>query len=391
MGQETNDFRKTSGKTLFCFSHLRWNFVFQRPQHLLVRAAQSRQVIYFEEPAFEAVEQPFLRIVSIEPGLRVVTPVLPQGTSAAAALRIQHRQVDELASAAPAAERQLWYYTPMALRFSRHLPHELCVYDCMDQLSAFKGAPLGLSDLEDELFRQADIVFTGGQSLYQDKRRRHPAVHLFPSSIDAGHFNRARRKIADPADQQAIGYPRVGFFGVIDERMDIELVAKVAQALPHVHFVMLGPTAKIDPAHLPKAPNLHWLGRKSYGELPSYLANWQAGWMPFALNASTRYISPTKTPEFLAAGLPVVSTAIVDVVRSYGACGLVEISDAADMPSKLAALLKGPDKGWLERADRRLAETSWDRTWAEMAALIDEARQAKRAPAAGGVLKCSTG
>jgi glycosyltransferase involved in cell wall biosynthesis len=391
MDQETDGSQKNNRKTLFCFSHLRWNFVFQRPQHLLVRAAQSRQVIYFEEPAFEAVGQPALRIASIQPGLRVVTPVLPHGISAAAALRIQRRQVDELASAAPAAERLLWYYTPMALRFSRHLPHELCVYDCMDQLSAFKGAPRGLSDLEGELFRQADIVFTGGQSLYEEKRTRHPAVHLFPSSIDARHFNRARRKIADPADQQAIGYPRVGFFGVIDERMDIELVAKVGQALPHVHFVMLGPTAKIDPASLPRASNLHWLGRKSYAELPSYLANWQAGWMPFALNASTHYISPTKTPEFLAAGLPVVSTAIVDVVRSYGACGLVEIADAADMPSRLAALVKGPDKGWLDRADRRLAETSWDRTWAEMAALIDGALDARRASTATGALKCSTG
>lgn len=391
MDQESDGSGKNNAPSLFCFSHLRWNFVFQRPQHLLVRAAQSRQVIYFEEPAFEAVEQPFLRIASIQPGLRVVTPVLPQGTSAAAALRIQRRQVDELASAMPSAGRLLWYYTPMALRFSRHLAHELCVYDCMDQLSAFQGAPRGLSDLEGELFRQADIVFTGGQSLYEDKRGRHPAVHLFPSSIDTGHFSRARHKLADPADQQAIGYPRVGFFGVIDERMDIELVARMAQALPHVHFVMLGPTAKIDPTCLPKAPNLYWLGGKSYAELPAYLANWQAGWMPFALNASTRYISPTKTPEFLAAGLPVVSTAIVDVVRSYGASSLVEIADAADMPSRLAALLEGPDKGWLDRADRRLAETSWDRTWAEMAALIDEAREAKRAPAAGGVLKCSIG
>jgi glycosyltransferase involved in cell wall biosynthesis len=391
MALEIDGSGKNNRPLLLCFSHLRWNFVFQRPQHLLTRAAQDRHVIYFEEPVFEPVEEPSLHIVSIQPGLRVVTPVLPQGIPAATALRIQRRQVDELVSATPAARRLLWYYTPMALRFSRHLEHELCVYDCMDQLSAFKGAPRDLSDLEGELFRQADIVFTGGQSLYEDKRTRHPATYLFASSIDCGHFSRARRKLADPADQQTIGYPRVGFFGVIDERMDIKLVARVAKALPHVHFVMLGPTAKIEPANLPKASNLHWLGCKSYAELPAYLANWQAGWMPFALNASTRYISPTKTPEFLAAGLPVVSTAIVDVVRSYGARGLVEIANAADMPSKLAALLEGPDRGWLDRADMLLAETSWDRTWAEMTALIDEARDVRRAPAASGGLKCSIG
>lgn len=391
MKQKIYDSRKKTESLLFCFSHLRWNFVFQRPQHLFVRAAQSQRVIYFEEPSFEQVLQPFPRVTSVQPGLSVVTPVLPHGTSPAATLRIQRRQLDALAAAAPAARRLLWYYTPMALRFSRHLDNDLCIYDCMDQLSAFKNAPRGLSDLEGELFRRADIVFTGGESLYEAKRTRHAAVHLFPSSIDAEHFNRARVTLADPPDQHAIAYPRVGFFGVIDERMDLELVASVAQALPHVQFVMLGPTAKIDPASLSKASNLHWLGRKSYAELPFYLSNWQAGWMPFALNASTRYISPTKTPEFLAAGLPVVSTAIVDVVRSYGAAGLVAIADADDMPSKLTALLEGPGEDWLKKADTRLAEMSWDKTWAGMVELIDQAREIKAGPAASGELRCSTG
>jgi glycosyltransferase involved in cell wall biosynthesis len=391
MSQGIDVFGKKPESLLFCFSHLRWNFVFQRPQHLLKRAAQSQQVMYFEEPAFERVPQPFLRIAPVQPWLSVLTPVLPHGTSPTAALRTQRRQVEGLAAAAPSARRLLWYYTPMALRFTRHLDCDLCIYDCMDQLAAFKGAPRGLSDLEGELFRRADLVFTGGESLYEAKRARHPAVHLFPSSIDTKHFCRARLPVADPQDQRAIAWPRVGFFGVIDERMDLELVTKVAQTLPHVQFVMLGPCAKIDPASLPKAPNVHWLGRKSYAELPSYLSNWQAGWMPFALNESTRYISPTKTPEFLAAGLPVVSTAIVDVVRSYGASGLVEIADAGDMPAKLTALLETPGQDWLKKADMRLAEMSWDKTWAQMAALIGQAREMKEEPFPIGELKCSTG
>lgn len=373
---------------LLCFSHLRWNFVFQRPQHILVRAAEIYNVIFVEEPVLEQVSQPFLRVSEIKPRLSVVTPVLPHGTSPASALRIQRRQVDELADATPAAGRVLWYYTPMALRFSRHLDHHVCIYDCMDELSAFNGAPGGLKDLEGELFRRADIVFTGGESLYEAKRARHPAVHLFPSSIDAQHFNRARLPIADPPDQCHIAFPRVGFFGVIDERMDLELVASVANALPHVQFVMLGPTAKIDPAILPITPNLHWLGRKSYGELPAYMSNWQAGWMPFALNASTRFISPTKTPEFLAAGLPTISTAIVDVVRSYAAHGLVEIADRSDMVPKLTGLLEGARTEWLEKVDLYLARMSWDRTWAQMAELIKQAREVSSHKEK---LRCSTG
>lgn len=382
---------ENSDSLLLCFSHLRWNFVFQRPQHLMVRAAKNHRVIYFEEPIFERAAQPFLRIADVEPRLSVVTPVVPHGTPAAEIEHFQKRQVDELIAAAPHRRRLLWYYTPMALRYSRHLYRDLCIYDCMDELSAFKGAPRELTERERVLFGLADIVFTGGQSLYETKRALHPAVHLFPSSIDAAHFNRARQPMADPPDQCGISYPRVGFFGVIDERMDVALVAHVAKALPHIHFIMLGPTAKIDAATLPAAPNLHWLGRKSYAELPFYLANWQAGWMPFALNEATRFISPTKTPEFLAAGLQIVSTAIADVVRSYAAASLVEIADAGDMPAKLQSVLAAPRKDWLEKVDIYLADMSWDKTWAQMAALIERSRELQQVPPREDRLRCSTG
>ncbi len=382
---------ENSRSLLLCFSHLRWDFVYQRPQHLLVRAARSHRVVYFEEPAFEQTSQSFLRIVDVLPRLRAVTPVLPRGTSPTEALRIQRRQLDELIAAEPPGRRILWYYTPMALRFSGHLDCDLCIYDCMDELSAFKGAPRALSDMESLLFEQVDVVFTGGESLYQAKRARHPAVYSLPSSIDAEHFRRARLPMADPPDQCSIAHPRIGFFGVIDERMDLALVAQAAVALPHVHFVMLGPTAKIDPATLPTAPNLHWLGRKSYAELPFYLANWQAGWMPFALNESTRYISPTKTPEFLAAGLRTVSTAIMDVVRSYAAAGLVEIADAGNMPARLKSVLDGPDANWLQKVDAYLAGMSWDRTWAQMAGLIERAGELQASRAGRETLQCSIG
>ncbi|WP_245420673.1 MULTISPECIES: glycosyltransferase [unclassified Mesorhizobium] len=363
---------------LICFSHLRWNFVHQRPQHLLTLAAREQQIVYFEEPVFEDQIQPQLRLDKVAPNIQVATPILPLGTSRVRADVIQRRYLDRILASTPHAKLGAWYYTPMALRFSRHLCCDVCVYDCMDELSAFKNAPPDLCQWEKALFDRADIVFTGGVSLFEAKRCLHHAIYPFPSSIDAGHFRRARKAGKDPADQTDIPHPRVGYFGVLDERLDIDLVARASEAMPDVHFVMLGPVVKIDPASLPKAANLHWLGSKAYAELPNYLRHWDAGWMPFALNKATRFISPTKTPEFLAAGLPVVSTAVVDVVRSYGAAGLVEIADAEDIETKLRSALAGPRDMWLGKVDAYLANMSWERTWHAMAALIEEASESKK-------------
>lgn len=231
------------------------------------------------------------------------------------------------------------------------------------------------------MFERADVVFTGGHSLYEAKKRQHSNVHAFPSSIDVAHFGRARSKATrDPADQDDVARPRVGFFGVVDERMDLDLVAGMADAAPDIQFVMLGPVVKIEPGSLPRRSNIHWLGSKPYSELPDYLAHWDAGFMPFALNDATRYISPTKTPEFLAAGVPVISTAIRDVVRPYGEEELVSIVRNAD--EAVAALrrwMADPKGRWLASVDRRLAGTSWDKTWARMQARLTEAKLALRA------------
>jgi len=247
----------------------------------------------------------------------------------------------------------------------------------MDELSAFKNAPPELVEMEKRLFQRADIVFTGGQSLYEAKRGMHRAMFPFPSSIDFTHFHRARGPGNDPVDQQLIPHPRVGYFGVIDERLDADLVASTAQTMPDVQFVMVGPVVKIDPASLPQAPNLHWLGSKTYAELPDYLRHWDAGWMPFALNAATRYISPTKTPEFLAAGVPLVSTAIVDVVRTYGAKGLVDIIDADDAELKLRSLLARPRDAMLAEVDDYLVGMSWEKTWIAMSGHIQHVRSSR--------------
>ncbi|TGQ35675.1 glycosyltransferase family 1 protein [Mesorhizobium sp. M00.F.Ca.ET.216.01.1.1] len=357
---------------LICFSHLRWDFVFQRPQHLMTRAAEAYSVVFFEEPVFEPVQNAFLRRKSVASGLQVVTPVLPHDQPGTQIDKVLAHLLDNLVADIDHDQLVTWYYTPMALKFAAALQDDVCVYDCMDELSAFKDAPPELELLERQLFRKADVVFTGGMSLYEAKRSQHPFVHAFPSSIDTAHFHQARRRQADPADQQTIPRPRVGFFGVVDERFDIDLMARTAAAMPDVQFVTLGPVVKIDPATLPSGPNIHWLGAKRYAELPSYMAGWDVGWMPFALNEATRYISPTKTPEFLAGALPVVSTAIVDVVQTYGRHGLVQIADAASMPAALRMALR-KDGGDMADVDAFLSRMSWDATWGAMRDLLTPA------------------
>jgi glycosyltransferase involved in cell wall biosynthesis len=368
------DRKADSAKTLLlCFSHLRWDFVWQRPQHLLSRAACHFDVIVFEEPVFEVdVVAPHLALTSRPGGIRVAVPVLPHGMSPIEQIMAQRQLVERLIAGQSSAARVFWYYTPMAMAFSGHIPADVTIYDNMDELSAFAGASPELLAHEGDLFARADLVFTGGMSLYEAKRSRHSNVHAFPSSIERRHFAAARKGAgADPADQAGIARPRLGFFGVIDERMDINLVDRVAAARADWQLVMIGPHVKIDPATLPRRANIHWLGSKSYAELPRYLAGWDVGIMPFALNEATRFISPTKTPEFLAAGVPVVSTGIRDVIRPYGEKGLVEIAASAEeMVAKAEALMARPRASWLARVDRHLAGGSWDKTWNAMCRLI---------------------
>ena len=358
---------------LVCFSHLRWSFVWQRPQQLLSRAARTYRVIFVEDPLFAPGGEPHLDL-SYGPGaVTVAVPVIPERFRPVERRRARKTLIDDLLESMGAPVAVTWFYTPMALETFGDIEAEVCVYDCMDELSAFLGAPPELRRYESALFDRADIVFTGGRSLYEAKRDCHPNVHCFPSSIDAAHFRQARKPFGtEPADQARIGVPRIGFFGVIDERMDIALLDEMAQMQPGWQFVMLGPVVKIDTTDLPRRPNIHWLGPKRYEELPSYLSRWQIGFMPFALNEATRYISPTKTPEFLAAGLPVVSTPITDVVRTYGEPGAVEIAaNAHEAMAKAAMLLKRPRNRWLTRVDQLLSAMSWDATWRRMSDEVD--------------------
>lgn len=369
---------------LVVLSHLRWDFVYQRPQHLMSRFARERRVFFFEEPLYRPAEEGGPRlVVSDRPeGVAVVVPHLPEGLSPEEVEAAQAKLLSELHAHRGIEEPILWYYTPMAMGFTAGSPSRAVVYDCMDELSLFRGAPPDLLSREERLLAEADLVFTGGRSLYEAKRSRHPSVHAFPSSIDAAHFARAREPQPEPADQAGIPRPRLGYFGVIDERIDLDLLSALADARPEWQIVLVGPVVKIDPATLPRRPNLHYLGMKSYAELPAYLAGWDVALMPFARNESTRFISPTKTPEYLAGGRPVVSTSIRDVVHPYGTEGLVEIADeAGEFEVAVARCLEGSalSDHWRRRVDEFLAEGSWDRTFRSMSDLIDAAVEKRQA------------
>jgi UDP-galactopyranose mutase len=367
---------------LLCFSHLRWDFVYQRPQHLMSRFARDRRVFYVEEPVFGA-DEPRLEIRRQADGVAVVVPHLPYAEPGQAEA-MQRRLVDGLIADEGIGAHVAWFYTPMALGVAGHLRPRVTVFDCMDELSAFRFAPPALREREAELMRRADLVFAGGASLFEARRGRHPSVHLFPSSIDAAHFGQARGDVAEPADQADIPHPRIGFFGVLDERFDAALVGALAAARPDWHFVLVGPTAKVEPADLPQGPNLHYLGPRAYADLPSCAAGWDAAALFFAMNESTRFISPTKTPEYLAAGRRTVSSPIHDVVRGWGGSGLVRIADTVeDWVAALEEALADENRDeWLRRVDEALARGSWESTWAGMDALIEDVALRADRPAA---------
>ncbi|MDQ6608610.1 MAG: glycosyltransferase family 1 protein [Bacteroidota bacterium] len=359
---------------LLCFSHLRWGFVFQRPNHLLSRFSKHQRVFFIEEPIFvDDAEK--LHIENYNENLYIVTPHLQHGLSAEEINKRQQIMITSLILQMQINKYFAWYYTPMALPFTTNLTPELVIYDCMDELSAFKFAPPDISIKEKELFAKADIVFTGGHSIYEHKKNDHHNIYPFPSSIDKSHFGKARKFKSDPVDQANIPHPRFGFFGVIDERFDIEMMDAVAKSKPDWHFVLLGPVVKIDPATLPRYENVHYLGGKSYEELPSYIGGWDVAMIPFAINESTRFISPTKTPEYLAAGKPVISTPIRDVVSPYGSNGLVHIVSNAEEFINAAEIELGKKRKytWRKKVDEFLTGTSWDRTWSQMVRTIEAA------------------
>ncbi len=363
---------------LVVFSHLRWDFVYQRPQHLLARLAVDRPVLFVEEPVFD--ERPaFAEMLSPMDNVRVLRPHTPIRAPGFHddQLPVMRELVRDVVQREGLQEYGVWFYTPMALPLLQCLEPRAIVYDCMDELKAFKNAPRQLLQRESALLKVANVVFTGGPSLYAAKRDRHPNVHAFPSSVDVQHFAQGRDAGHEHPLLHDIAHPRLGFFGVIDERLDQQLIAQLADAHPDWQICMVGPVVKIDPQSLPQRANLHYFPQQAYGDLPRFLAGWDVCLMPFARNESTQFISPTKTLEYMAAHRPIVSTPITDVIALYrdavtiadtpdefiAACAHALAEDAAGRAARIAA------------AERLTSSTSWDRTAAAMSALITAAEQ----------------
>lgn len=377
--QTTQIAEKPDIKNIICFSHLRWDFVFQRPQHLLTRWANELPVYYIEEPIFGNFEVNFLKARNYNDNLTIITPHIQEESGEKEIQIYLEDAIKKLIQWNNITDYMFWYITPMAMPFSKNLTPSLVVYDCMDELSHFKGAHPDMIKNEAALLKFADVVFTGGHYLYEYKKDKHDNIYPFPSSIDQKHFE-SGLTCADPEDQASIPHPRVGFFGVIDERLNINLLDGLAQTMPDVHFIMIGPVVKIDPAILPRHPNIHYLGQKAYSELPAYLGNWDVAFLPFAKNDSTRFISPTKTPEYLCCAKPVVSTSIRDVVVPYGEMGLVLIADTVNefAIAIKKALQMANNNSWKKKVKQVLKSNSWDLTWMGMKKIIHNTLIAKK-------------
>lgn len=366
-----------SPPALVVFSHLRWNFVFQRPQHLMTRLAAHRPILFVEEPVHDPDGQSRWELSDPAPGVTVCRPRTPidGGGFSDEQNALLAPLVGQLVAERAGAGYDLWFYTPMGLPLADGLHPRVVVYDCMDELSAFKDAPPRLLEREKELLARADVMFTGGPSLYRSKKDRHSNCHCFASSVDAAHFGQAVGNLPEPPEQAHLPRPRIGYFGVIDERLDRELLAAAADLRRPWQFVMVGPVAKIEPIDLPHRPNVHFLGQQPYERLPAFLAGWDVALLPFARNEATRYISPTKTLEYMAAGKPIVSTPIADVAEPYGA--MVGLADNARdfvvaCGRALAETERERDRR-LRRYREVLSRTSWDATAGAMHELVEAA------------------
>jgi protoporphyrinogen oxidase/glycosyltransferase involved in cell wall biosynthesis len=379
-------------QSIVVFSHLRWDFVFQRPQHLLTRLARRYRIYFFEEPIPEAAAD---HLEVSEPASNVFV-CRPHSTHAShgfhdGQIPTLQKLLGELIEREQIRDYAVWFYSPMALPLMKDLQPKATVYDCMDELSAFRNAPRQLLQRENALLKVADVVFTGGPSLFRAKRDRHPSVHCFPSSVDAAHFRRPDLRTSEHPLQRSLAKPRLGYYGVIDERIDLELLAALADATPHWQVCLVGPQAKVDPASLPRRANLHYFGQQPYEDLPHFVAGWDVCLQPFALNEATRYISPTKTLEYMAAERPIVSTPITDVVEPYGNC--VYIAEGAKaFVAACDRALRASDAELEARFELMrgvLAGTSWEQTADAMAMLLEKAAEL-RARRRSQQAKCGT-
>ena len=362
---------------LIAFSHLRWDFVWQRPQHVLSRLAKEIPVLYVEEPVGDSSKDMLeLRLDGRVTIARAHLHDLPDGSPYCDAV---NSRIADLLEPLLGDDDDLvtWYYTPMAIgAFPESISPALTVFDAMDDLASFRYAPPQMRAQEARMLEMADIVFTGGPTLYRQHQHRHPRVFCFPSGVDRVHFASPGRASDASRSLSLMRRPVIGFYGVIDERMNMDLVARIAELRPQWNFALVGPLAKISAEDLPSRSNIRHFGLQAYEALPAILAKFDVAMMPFALNEATRAISPTKTLEFLAGGKPVVSTPVADVVELYSAATSIAETAEQFVAAIDDILAWSPEDraSWQQRADALLAAHDWKQIVEEMATVMNMRR-----------------
>ena len=288
---------------IIIFSHLRWDFVLQRPQHIASRLAHHMKILFVEEPIpYNKEEEGTARLRQVNEHITVMQPRVQEIKDIEQLLKFMVRQ-----KTVPIG----WFYSSDFSPLLRSLHFRKIVYDCMSDHEPRPDAD------EPAMLAEADIVFTDSKALFESRIRVHPNVHCFPSSVEHGHFRKALKNIAVPGDIAELKKPVVGYCGVIDGRLDMDLLDKVAEQSPETTFVLIGPLVNMPESKLPKRSNVHYLGMKPYHLLPGYLKGIDIAMIPFDIKGAHKLSGPTETLEYMAAGKPIISTPIWDVVRDY--------------------------------------------------------------------------
>ena len=374
-GEEVNGQAKQNDRFgIVVFSHLRWGFVWQRPQQFLSRFAKHHPILFVEEPWLDLPpgSEPRMDIHRVLPNVTVACPHGPPELASDPSLFIKLREwVNESIQAMNHRGEfdmpLLWYYSPMDAAWSLgHFPNRGVVYDCMDELSQFTGSPVELVENERRLMEYSDVVFTGGYELWTKKSAVHPNAQFYGCGVEFDHFNLAQQDATTiPPDIDFLPRPIIGWFGVVDERVDYQLLADIARMRPNWSLAIVGPVVKVDPNLLPHAPNLHWLGGRDYRMLPNYCRAFDVCMMAFAINKATEFINPTKALEYLATGKPVISTPVKDVIRQYS--DYVEIaSTAEEFVAKIDEMLRSPNQARIQAGLDLARRKSWESNVTEM-------------------------
>jgi glycosyltransferase involved in cell wall biosynthesis len=390
-GAAASDFSDSSDSIpIIAFCHLGWDWVWQRPQQYLSRLAKRHRLLFVETYCSDVAKAEVrLRTAEGHPNITICETHLPQSRwPDGEFIDAERRRVvkNALTSELRGQFEQplLWFYDPMAVTaFARQMGERAIVYDCMDELSQFKGAPPALIQREKELLRVADVVFCGGQKMRKKRLPLNANTHFFGTGVDCEHFGKAMTRELKVAPEIANfgSAPVLGYFGVIDERIDYELLEKLADARADWHVVMVGPTAKVDPATFPKRDNLHFIGGRPYAQLPALTKGFSVAMMPFALNAATEYINPTKALEYMAAGRPVVSTALDEVRMNFGKVARIAESHA-EFIAFCAKEADSPSRARIVRGLKLASENTWEANIARMESHIYDVLAARRAETA---------